>query len=79
MRVPFHAVRLDVDVARAVSDVATLAAEPAVRMDVLRDAVDVPYAYDLVLTDGFAATLAAYVALRVLRAWWWRRRRRRDE
>ena len=66
MRVPFHAIRLDVNPSRALAHVADVLHEPALRIAPLRDAIDVPYAYDIVLTDGFAATVVGFVVLRAI-------------
>ena len=66
MRVPFHSLRFDIDPTRALTHVSDVLAEPALRVHPLLDTLDIPYAYDVVLTDGFAATVLGYFLFRAV-------------
>lgn len=52
MRIPFHAVRYT-PLMHTSKELAHALKEPILYVEPLYDAIDVPYSYDIVLTNGF--------------------------
>jgi hypothetical protein len=66
MRVPFHALTLDVHPVRAIAEFQHVLEEPILRVIPLLDTLDIPYAYDIALTDGLFVNILAFLVLRTL-------------
>lgn len=66
MRVPFHTLGTSFHPVHAVATFPAVLDEPVVRMQPLYDTVGIPYAYDLILTDGFLVTVVAFALVRTL-------------
>lgn len=67
MRVPFHSLRTSFHPVHAIATFPAVFDAPVVSVEPLYDSIGLPYAYDLVLTDGFCVVMLGFVLLREIR------------